>query len=462
MLSFKNVCELIDETEIQYRRCFEILANLKDTSIKISVESLLEFQPILASTLFKLDKFYRKIHQEQQHIISRKLSLSPKWFEKRLATLEKYRKLIKETMVIGKGIGDSFAWVFYQKDSHQLRKHFEHQEIFHTPPGIGGLGELEFIKRTPFIENKFVIYHGITNFLRIGDFSLYDIPGGRVTAIGEIKTEKIGENELSSSIYILAATPFKESENIKYELSKNKKIYQPHAQKLKRQIEEMKTVLKTEDPKYKKDVMDAYHVEELNKISAALDKSHCIFQKTGDGLLIIGIRNPNNSLSRRLTKESEKNKKKALNNVIPSTLEIMDNSTQDNSLYIGAIELFYKYGSTPIFWWPTNIDFIRQLFFKEITLLTLYNPLHFIRKIESIGFTVTMSNNGRSMKITKKIENNIVSFENSHYYLNMIQSHFMKEDSIVNIFKSLLDQFQKGELPLNSRIDFNMVHHLSI
>lgn len=45
------------------------------------------------------------------------------------------------------------------------------------------------------IDEKLLLYHGITTFLRIGDFTLIDLKTMEISAIGELKTgRQDGEN----------------------------------------------------------------------------------------------------------------------------------------------------------------------------------------------------------------------------------------------------------------------------
>lgn len=190
MVSEKEIDRLLSDVEIEFKKCWDILSNIKEENLENITEDLLNFQPILATALFKLNSEYRKIVQEEKSLISRKNHVSLEWFKNRLKRLDQYKKLIKEAIKLGKVLGDSYAWIFYNRDRNLLNEHYKHQLITHTPPGIGGLGELEFIKNVNVTQEHFVLYHGITTFLRIGDISLIDLKNLRVSAIGELKTKK--------------------------------------------------------------------------------------------------------------------------------------------------------------------------------------------------------------------------------------------------------------------------------
>ena len=92
--------------------------------------------------------------------------------------------------------------MFYRDSIEELEKHYEHSDNGLFVSGIGGIGEIEFIKANPTINGYLVLYHSITNMLRIGDFSLCSLTG-KMVGIGEIKSVyKSEESKFVSSIYM--------------------------------------------------------------------------------------------------------------------------------------------------------------------------------------------------------------------------------------------------------------------
>ena len=134
----------------------------------------------------------------------------------------------------------------------------KHEAIFHTPPGVGGKGELEFIDRFKVLNSNIVLYHGTTSFLRVGDISFIKIPTLELTAIGELKTQRIGPGKLEISVSAygrkeIAEKFFKDlNEKIKTEnwTDKTKKLnsFPPKIEeKLKKQIKEILNSLAPKD-----------------------------------------------------------------------------------------------------------------------------------------------------------------------------------------------------------------------
>jgi hypothetical protein len=58
-------------------------------------------------------------------------------------------------------------------------------------------------------------------------------------------------------------------------------------------------------------------------------------------------------------------------------------------------------GATPIFWRSLPLDFIRKLIFREVTVVTIYNPAHLIRKLRALGYQVELHRT--DLKVTKRI-----------------------------------------------------------
>ncbi len=174
MIAKKEVKKTLDIAATAYESCWETLCEFKSAKHNDDfLTRLINFQPLLCKGMLELEKTRYRILEEKRGLIDRKANLSEKWFDKRMKDLDKYKKALTECTYIGKSLGDSFVWIFYQNERVLLREHLRHKEIRHLPVGIGGLGELEFIKGVKKLGDCFIIYHGITSILRHGDISLF-------------------------------------------------------------------------------------------------------------------------------------------------------------------------------------------------------------------------------------------------------------------------------------------------
>src|SRR5688572_31634327 len=72
----------------------------------------------------------------------------------------------------------------------------------HTPPGVGGVGEREFVKNFD-APGHVLIYHATTTFLRIGDVSFVHLPSRSVSAIVELKSRWVAEDRVEVAAFFV-------------------------------------------------------------------------------------------------------------------------------------------------------------------------------------------------------------------------------------------------------------------
>jgi hypothetical protein len=472
MTSKAALRKLIDKIEGEYQKCWRVLSRLKEgRGLGLSdaeVKELLEFQLTLATALFRLDEKYRALSQEQAALIAKKRSLSPEWFRRRMKTLADYQKVIKGVITLGRALGDAFAWMFYQDERQYLEKHFEHESLPHTPPGIGGKGELELIRNVRVLNNQLTIYHGTTTFLRIGDVSFVDLKTLKVTAIGELKTERVSDTQLKLSLFLLwplkpesvwtaapvpadgeaqAALPPKIQEQLKKQLKKMAASFD-HSQKV-----------------HKLDVSHTVYTDELKRVVAGLKKTDLVCEQAGDGLLLMGVKNSRlKSLSSRLLVGSRADVEKRLPGIEKRLIQIMDASqagtpTNMNSIIIGGIDLRTFPGATPIFWWPIQAEILRKIFFREVEIVTMYNPAHLMRKLIELGFTVETLNRRRNYMISRKIGRRVIEPYDMSYLLKMVQSCLIHEDVVISVLSDLVQMVEAGEVLSGTKVYLSLQQH---
>jgi hypothetical protein len=475
MISKIEIKTIIDEAEKVYLECWDTLLAIR-TPDKIDKQDFLNFQPKIAQILFKLDKTYRILHQEKQNYIGRKQKFSPTWFKRRLVLIRKYQDAIKDTIAIGKVLGDAFAWVFYEGEREYLKAHLAHQKNFHVPPGIGGKGELELIKKAPLIGNRLLIYHQLTNFLRIGDVSLFDLKQKRLQALGEIKTVEIEPGKLEIHLSFLGpSNRFEDQPAMQVndkELFDNSSLSPlPHyfASKLQKQLEEIAQSFNiAKDDGNTNNMYGDVHFHELSQLLIQLKKSSVAYQKVGDGLLLIGMKEHRKALSTRIMVDSSKDIIDKLNDLPAFVQEIVDTTSKDNSIAISSWHIpnpkdQLHLGLMPIFWWPVEPNLIKQIIFREVHIFALFNPIHFISKLQDIGlqiiskdknYLVTAPNVGR---ISRHIEN-------FNYFINLIVTYLFEEETVVRIIRDFLllinSKIESGELPETAIVELSLRQHM--
>lgn len=453
MISKYQIKEVINNAEHSYEKCWGFLTGLKNFKVnKIDVNIIFEFQPELAETLYQLEKVYKVVHQEKKHLINRKEQLSISWFESRMRLLSKHQETIKKTISVGKCIGDAFAWFFYQKDRKYIREHLKQEEVFHFPPGIGGIGELEFIKNVRSLHNYLVIYHGITSFLRLGDVTLIDVSTFRVAGIGELKSnsKEKGKVEISLIFSGPGIDINKIQKSILETKVKTRKMNVPLPSKMQARLErQMKSIGSSfksmeiiSENKIKKNA--DYSFKKLEELLYSSKRYSFVYKKASEGLLLISYMEKRKSLYSRLSSEKIIDFNTKMDELIPHTKLILNESRNDNSIFIHTLLYDKKYkskhmlGMTPFFWWPIDPSLIKKVIFHEIFIFTVFNPSHLMKKIEQIGYTTKLNEKGKHVAY-RKIGDKRIELQGMFHYFRMIQEYLFTEVDVADFLLSVDD-----------------------
>ena len=113
------VRRVISDAEKTFITCFNMLLNNKHATENMG-DSILRFQPLLAECLYNTMELYRKLHSEKEYIISQKNDLNEYDFYNATKTNSKHLNVVKETIEIGKSLGDAFVWFFYSRNQAEL------------------------------------------------------------------------------------------------------------------------------------------------------------------------------------------------------------------------------------------------------------------------------------------------------------------------------------------------------
>lgn len=476
MISRATVRNVIDKAELEYQKCWDVLCKLREGNARVfTVNDLLDFQPRLAQNLSNLDKICRALHQEKRTIIENKSTFNTQWFKHRLKLIQDYQDALKGTIAIGKSLGDAFAWIFYRKERKLLTEHLHHQGVFHTPPGIGGLGELEFVKTVKFIRDQLVIYHGTTSFLRIGDISLIDLKTWKVTAIGELKTSMVGDNEIEINVVMIGPV---ESESrspeslleIRGSITTStirKKLPSQIRQKLDRQAKNIVKSFSLAREKVGFELSTAMQ-SNINELSTLLEESKRLsisYRKVGDSQLVISVPNPGKRLLSRLLSNSKPNLDRKLYGIKKYAQQLVDPKSDLNSLIISDLhnpdpDYQLQAGMTPLFWWPLDLEHIRQILFHEVLLFSVYNPVHLVRKLRSAGFEVKRIRNENQYEVSKKMGDKIVEVHGFGYLMDLIMLQFFPEESVVELIENVASKLKLDKVQANTRVEFQIVQQL--
>jgi len=175
-------------------------------------------------------------------------------------------------------------------------------------------------------------------------------------------------------------------------------------------------------------------VSSLKGLYEDLRSAEVAYRRAGDGLVILAIKGKRSSLSRRLLAPSVTPDFAALPDF---ALGIMDHESKENSIISSLI--FYSEkgkpyilpGVAPLFYWHLPVDFVERIIFHELIIVSIYNPLHLIKKLRSRGFDVQQERD--KLKISRRVGRHIARLEHTEYFVFLITHYFFDEDSIADL-----------------------------
>jgi hypothetical protein len=475
MISRAVIKDLVDKTETRYRECWSTLSKLKRAENLGSEDfrtAMLDFQPTLARALWELSEMYRELHQERRSIVGKKESLTPEWFRHRLALIAGYQRVIRIVIALGKRLGDAYAWLFYEDERKHLLEHFNHQRQVHTPPGIGGLGELKLIEDHPIVNGHLVLYHGITSFLRVGDISLFDLRNGKLAAVGELKTTQISDKELS--ITVSTVGPSKEGVTVfagieeEHRDTNDKavplKLPQNMEMRLKRQVTSIAESFNLSDSNEGVNLESDLHVNELQRLCKELRTSTSEFRKVGDGHLLFGTRFTKRSLASKLLGRYKVKQDEMYPGNGEQVQRILRKGAEDNEIWVGLLygpnpEYVLTPGMVPLFWWPLDLSVIEAILFHDVWVFSVYNPAHLAAKLRRAGFEVESLKGECGLKVEKKLGDKTLTIERFDYFTHLITGQFWNEETVVEILSSTAEKAEREATPPHTKIEMRVQQH---
>lgn len=423
--------KLIEYSDSVFSKCFDTLMKLKTAKLK-NGQSLIDFQPDLASCMLKIMNTYQKICSDEKALIDDKNSYEKSVFSKIMSNYANEKRIIKKLLSIGKALGDGFAWFFYRNSKPQLRKHLVHESNGLFSGGIGGAGEVEFIKKNQSINGYFVVYHGITSMLRVGDFSLCSIDG-TVVAVGELKTKK-EEDKLCISAYISS----KVEVVLEGAMEQSGKAVNPDPMRLIKELNKQDDLLKAKDAEIQKrreskgsnldTIVKA--VESGDNVAVSSDKSTLVLTEYLQG-----------SLFELLTRQ-ENDSYELPEKLIPTAQEMIIEDSPYNEIRYTTISLMVFGFRRPIIWWEIGSEYIKDIIWGNLWVMTAFNMAHFYTKLEAEGFSITrISKEGKQPEyiISKQIDDRKVNIESNEMIIDLILQNLYKPSEVVDILCSMIN-----------------------
>jgi len=451
--SHKSICHAIDSVAGDFLSCLETVLALEGRATVADFgQSIAGFQPKLFTAIARLDGKYRAIIQEEKRLVLRKEKLDSLWFKRRMGNLAKYRKALREGILVGKSIGDGFAWFFYERDRELITEHLKHD--FHTllPPGDGRIGERKCLDAFRYVDGHFQLYHGITTFLRLGDCSFVNLSTMRISAIGEVKTKRTGEDTLTSSLSLVFGKD-QDLPNFNSIVSKatniSEKFDQKTEQRRKRQVKQMTEAVSGEKSIRPENTVDPGDMEFSFK---AIDKAvteckvrNFSAKQVSDGMMICVFRlKKKHKLSSALLSQSNKDLTAELGDFPKEVIQIMVPDRKDNSLRLGSLgfakeNLISRSDRLPFVLWPLSAEVIIDVMLGSVLIVVLFNPLPFKLELEDRGYQVEISEKFMPISARKIVNDRSIILENLSYFFDLILYAGMSEKDVLWLIDQSLE-----------------------
>lgn len=428
------------QAEKELHECFRLLMRLKHGDLK-NPDSIFQFQPKLADCLYEVMQAYKKIVSAEKELIDRRGSLSKEEFSAQMKTYGIERKALKKIIGIGRAMGDGFAWIFYRNSTEELDKQYGHDDNGLFVSGVGGRGEIEFIRSHQNFKGMFALYHTITSMLRVGDFSLCTIDG-RVMGIGELKTER-NENGLHINAYISSkidldkiqgkedGTPISEEKGAAAVLD---------PKRLERQLSAQEKLLRKENQEVvKKERVTGY---QYHLIEDALKNKGKTAVSADKALVTTVIREEGDLWDVLMVEQTLPEKHE--DDIVAAVKTTMLENSRYNEIRFSELDCKMLPFRKPIIWWELEDEIIERILFGNLHVITIYNMAHLYEMLLERGFTLEEKPDaqGRAYRICKKLEEHIFEFENPEMLFDLLLHDFMTTEEIVDT----IDQCSKQNL----------------
>ncbi len=488
MVSRAAVKALIDETEAKYRECWETLTRMKESFTPVKtwegseakdlLEAILNFQPTLGFALLELSKMYRELHQEKYKIIAKKGTLSPDWFRHRLALIGRYQEHLKTTISIGKCLGDSFAWFFYQNERHRLPQHYDIQNQLQAPGHVGGTGEIEFVRRLQMRKGHLLIHHGLTTFLRLGDVSFIDLESLKLTAVAELKTRQVADKELAISVTLIGereegALPreaallledFKVDLTVRDDRPTPPPLSQSARARFERQVAALGESLLHPEPQIGQELIGCSNVTELEALWGELKTSTSAHRRVGDGQILTGFKIRKRTLSSKLMMGFKYNFSKQFPTIEEQARRTIIEGSSDNTFWVNGFhgptpEYCLAPGMTPLLWWPVDPELVRAIFFCDVLLFSVYNPAHLLSKLRMAGFNVERTKGQQGLRIEKISGDKSTTLEGFGHFVNYVVKQLFSEEDVLKMISSTSRKIESEEVPPNTKVVMQVEQH---
>lgn len=451
-ISARTVRRALDDAEQKLTWCTRVVGALSGYKCdEATGEDVIEFQQRLYHIIADLEALYRRIKREEKRLIGTKGRYNPGWFAKRMARLAAYSKKLRDGLMLARAVGDGFVWFFYERDPELIEEHLKLQPQLLLPPDLGAAGERILLENLRGVDGKFMLYHGITSLLRIGDFSFVDMTSLRVACLAELKTTRIDPKRINLSLSIISGEKDQIPRFPMREPSEPREPAPPLSAPMQARFERQRKVMQESIVAAKK-IRDGltissdlgFHYRELEDVVRRSHARAFEYVKAGDGLIIGAWRIPGpRSYGAPSPKRLIDCMPELASDMPAWATKILDASGTWNSIAFGGLggedSLNARSTGLPFFAWPVDPQVLADIAFGRVIVITLFNAGHLIKRLHAGGYDVELDEKGRLKRATKQVDNKLIELENYSYFMSLVPWALMTENAVMSMIEQTIE-----------------------
>lgn len=445
----------------QLRRSCRLLCRIRCCDEE-HVGALLDFQPGLSQLVFELARADQVAVRRQKFIVRQRLADRAR----PLRRLAAQRDAIRELQAAARGLGDAFAWFFYQFDEQLLSEHAQRPLVGRMSAGSGGQAEALLAQQFQMFQGCLVIHHSLTTRLRLGDLSLWDPQIARIVAIAEAKTSPGDDSTAIVRLqFIIKADarfePTPTTSDPRPSTALPDVLVTRQRQQSRRIAKSLSAVWAPSNGSHVESRV-ATHIGDLDRLISAARVSRPEFQQLGPGLLACAV------MARRGASRESKVKlfdtvSKAL---CESIRDLVRPGSPHNCLVIGSV--YYdkrgwpvsQLGVRPLFWTELGDVALTGLALGRVAVVTVFNPAHIFEDAAAAGLSIRTVQPPWGYNVTWEDGPRTARLEHFEYFLRLRTTALYTHTSVV---QAIIDaKCSTASIPPNirARVTFNFQNPL--
>lgn len=204
-----------------------------------------------------------------------------------------------------------------------------------------------------------------------------------------------------------------------------------------------------------------HEYEELEALWRETKTSSTTYRRVGDGLLLVGLKHRKRKLSSKVSDRTDYDFARIFQGLVEEAQQIMLTDSEDNQIILGQLQAstsdyYLEFGAVPLFWWPIDLDLVKDILFHDTQIITLYNPAHLADKLRNNGFEVKSRDGQMGLEVSKKVGEGNLQFGGFDHFIGMMSRQLWSEESIVQSLVNIVEQVENLGVSVPTKIEFHI------